>query len=169
MITVYVAASYRHFHAVQLLHRALRDEIGANILDWTAQAAPPPNCRAAERRDWFDSDRHGGETFRFCAGAAVNADLLIYYGASGQDSGVEVGMAHAAGVPVLGIKGALEDPGLMLSGAVTAWARDTADALVIAEGFAFAMDRGGGRQQGLTEEQRAAVEKLYARSLEGRS
>lgn len=42
-------------------------------------------------------------------------------GEASQDAGVEVGIAWAAGVPVLGIAGPLEEPGAMLSCAVSAW------------------------------------------------
>ena len=54
---------------------------------------------------------------------------MIYYGASGQDAGVEVGLAAGAGVPVLGIRGPLEGPGLMLHGAVSVWVDGAEDAL----------------------------------------
>ena len=49
--------------------------------------------------------------------------------ASGQDAGVEVGLAAGAGVPVLGIRGPLEGPGLMLHGAVSGWVDSVEEAL----------------------------------------
>jgi hypothetical protein len=57
--------------------------------------------------------------------------MLVYYGASGQDAGVEVGLAAGAGLPVMGILGPLEGPGLMLHGAVTHWADSVEDGLNI--------------------------------------
>jgi hypothetical protein len=42
-------------------------------------------------------------------------------------------MAHAAGVPVLGIRGPLEGPGLMLHGAADCWVERIEDALALLE------------------------------------
>lgn len=167
-ISVYIPASYKHKFAVQMLQYLLRGVCGVEILDWTEKSSPPPGLTAAERRAWFDADQ-GGELFHFCASASMEADLLIYYGASGQDAGVEVGMGYASGSPVLGMRGPLEDPGLMLHGAVTAWAEDALDAARIVEGFAYALMYPAERQNGLSADQWAAVKKLYARSMEGRS
>ena len=125
--SVYVASSFRHLHAVQLLTRELR-ALGCQVADWTEKAAPPEGLKPAERRAWMDTD-HGGEVFNFCFNACRDADLVIYVGTAGQDAGVEVGMAYAAGRPVLGILGPLEAPGLMLHGAVTVWADSVERAL----------------------------------------
>lgn len=130
-LTIYIAASFRHMHAVRLLARELR-RLGCRILDWTAKAAPPPGLTAAQRRIWMDTDR-GGEVYEFCRAACTTADLVIYFGESGQDAGVEVGMAAASGVPVLGIRGPLESPGLMLHGAIAAWTEDACQALAVIE------------------------------------
>ncbi|WP_165072776.1 translation initiation factor 2 [Desulfovibrio sp. ZJ200] len=125
---IYIAASFRQLHAVQLLQRSLALELpDIQILDWTGLAMPPADLTPAQRRQWMDTD-HGGEVFAFCEEACGRADLLIYVGQSGQDAGVEVGLARAAGVPVLGILGPLEAPGLMLYGAVTLWTRTVEDA-----------------------------------------
>lgn len=132
--TIYIAASFRHKHGVRLLGAELR-KLGCEILDWTAKASPPPGLTPAERRIWMDTDLEGGEVYEFCRHACQNADLLIYYGESGQDAGVEVGLAAASGVPVLGILGPLEGPGLMLHGAVTGWAEDTEEALTLIKDF----------------------------------
>lgn len=125
---IYIAASFRHMHAVRLLGRELRG-MGFDILDWTEKAALPPGLTPAQRRVWMDTDQEGGQVFSFCREACLEADLLVYYGASGQDAGVEVGLACGAGVPVLGIRGPLEAAGLMLHGAMTAWADTVEDAL----------------------------------------
>lgn len=70
-----------------------------------------------------------GDVYRFCRDACGTADLLVYFGASGQDAGVEVGMAAVSGIPILGIRGPLEAPGLMLHGAVTQWCADAETAV----------------------------------------
>lgn len=129
-LTVYVAASFRHKHGVRLLGRELRS-LGCHILDWTEKAVPPPGLTPAERRLWMDTDRAGAPVYAFCRNACLEADLLIYYGESGQDAGVEVGLAAGAGVPVLGIRGPLEGPGLMLHGAVSLWVDGAEEALAV--------------------------------------
>lgn len=125
--SIYIAASYRHLHAVQLLGAALQEACpDVVILDWTQQAVLPAGLSPAERRTWMDTDQ-GGEVFAFCRHACTHADLVIYLGESGQDAGVEVGMAAAMGIPTLGLAGPLEAPGVMLNGAISYWARSVDD------------------------------------------
>lgn len=119
-LRVYIAASFKHLHGVRLLAREL-ERLGCEILDWTAKAVPPPGLTPAQRRIWMDTDQAGGQVYEFCRNACQTADLVIYYGESGQDAGVEIGLAAASGVPVLGIRGPLEGAGLMLHGAVDTW------------------------------------------------
>lgn len=124
-LTVYTAASFRHLHAVRLFHDALRARIpDVQILDWTDKATSPDGLTPDERRRWFDAEQQGGQVYEFCADACSNADVVVYLGASGQDAGVEVGLAAGAGTPVLGVLGPLEAPGLMLHGAAALWCRD---------------------------------------------
>lgn len=150
--TVYTAASFRLLHAVRLFHRAVTDAApGIRILDWTGLATPPDGLNPAQRREWMDTDV-SGDVYRFCRDACGTAELLVYFGASGQDAdglcpsrtegasggaalrsqidaGVEVGMAAVSGIPILGIRGPLEAPGLMLHGAVTQWCADAETAV----------------------------------------
>jgi hypothetical protein len=128
-LTVYIAASFRHVHAVRLLSHELR-RMGCEVFDWTEQAKPPEGLSAHDRRVWMDTD-HGGEAYSFCSMACRTADLVIYLGASGQDAVVEVGMAQASGIPVLAVRGPLESPGLMLYGAADVWAESVDRALDI--------------------------------------
>lgn len=129
-MNIYIAGSFRHKHGVRLLGNALR-ALGCRILDWTEKAAPPPGLTPAQRRAWMDTDREGGQVFAFCRQACLTADMVIYYGTSGQDAGVEVGLAAGAGVPLLGIRGPLEAPGLMLHGAVTCWVDEVEEAVAL--------------------------------------
>ena len=131
-LTIYVSGSFKHKHGVRLLGRELR-ALGCRMLDWTEKAVPPPGLTPAQRRIWMDTDRDGGQVYAFCRNACLTADLVIYYGASGQDAGVEVGLAAGAGVPVLGIRGPLEGPGLMLHGAVCLWVDGAEEALDLVE------------------------------------
>ncbi len=129
---IYVAASYRHLHAVHLLYGLVREKLCPRVefLDWTAKATPPPGLSVQKRRLWMDTN-HGGEVFSFCRDACGSADLVIYYGDSGQDVGVEIGMANTSGVEVIGLAGPLESPGLMLHGAVDVWATSVEHLLVL--------------------------------------
>ncbi len=113
-----------------MLGRILRD-LGFVILDWTEKATPPAGLTPAERRQWMDTDMEGGQVFAFCHDACINADIVIYFGESGQDAGVEVGLACGAGKPILGIRGPLEAPGLMLHGAINLWVEAIEDAISI--------------------------------------
>ena len=133
-LTIYVAGSFKHKHGVRLFCRELA-ALGCRILDWTEKATPPPGLTPQERRVWMDTDRAGGSVYAFCREACRTADLVVYYGASGQDAGVEVGLATGAGVPVLGIRGPLEAPGLMLHGAGTVWVDSVEQALELVAGL----------------------------------
>lgn len=128
-LTAYVAASYRHLHLVRLWQASLKAMVPTiQILDWTGKAVPPVGLTPDQRRKWMDTDQPGGSIYEFCADACRNADVVIYLGASGQDVGVEVGIAAGAGVPVIGVAGPLEAPGLMLNGAVSKWCADLPEA-----------------------------------------
>lgn len=130
---VYIAASFKHLHGVRLLGKELR-RLGCEILDWTEKASPPQGLTPAQRRAWMDTDQNGGQVYEFCKKSCLEADLLIYYGESGQDAGVEVGLAAGAGIPILGIRGPLEGPGLMLHGAVSQWADSIEEAIELLGG-----------------------------------
>lgn len=147
-LKVYIAASFRHLHAVRLLGLAMR-RMGYSLLDWTELAKPPDGLTPAQRRAWMDTD-HGGEVFTFCENACRQADFVVYVGASGQDAGVEVGLARASGVPVLGIRGPLEAPGLMLYGAGSVWVESVEAALDLLEQTARWASRRAGTWPGMT-------------------
>lgn len=150
-------------HAVRLLGRELR-RLGFVILDWTEKASVPAGLTPAQRREWMDTDREGGQVFAFCRDACLMADIVVYFGESGQDAGVEVGLAYGAGVPVLGVRGPLEAPGLMLHGAAAAWADSVEQALALLGRVAVrarALAEGHGRA--LEEESDGRVRALCVR------
>lgn len=108
---IYIAGAHQNLHVMRLLGKEL-SMAGHQVL---------------QRRNWWDA-KGRANIFAFCSSACASVDLVIYIGESGQDAGVEVGIAWAAGVPILGIAGPLEEPGVMLSCAVSAWV--TLDALL---------------------------------------
>ncbi len=127
---VYIAASFRHIHAVQMLANHL-ENLDFDVLDWTKKAVVPEGLSPAQRREWMDTDDNGGTVYAFCSNACTTADFVIYLGESGQDAGVEIGMAKAKGIPILGIRGPLEAAGLMLHGSCTLWVDTINNALVV--------------------------------------
>lgn len=132
---IYIASSFRNLHAVHMLRDALTDR-GHTVMDWTAFAPLlPEGMRPEERRSVLDSDSRG-KIFEFCTGASGGADLVIYLGESGQDAACEVGIAWGSGVPVYGLAGFMEKPGLMLTRAVEKWFPDSAALLAGVEAFA---------------------------------
>ncbi len=127
---IYIASSFRHIHAVQMLEKHLIS-MDFEILDWTRKASVPEGLSPAQRREWMDTDNSGGTVFEFCKNSCTSADLVIYLGQSGQDAGVEIGMARASNIPILGIRGPLEYAGLMLYGSCTKWVETIEQALII--------------------------------------
>ena len=80
-----------------------------------------------------------------------------------RDAGVEVGLADGAGVPLLGIRGPLEGPGLMLHGAVNGWVDSVEDALEAVAALLAYVDSGW---QGFDAEQNPVLCRLGARLRE---
>jgi hypothetical protein len=134
-LTIYIASSFRSLHAVHLLGDALSGR-GHKVLDWTKFAPPlPDDMTPEERRQALDTDERG-EIFAFCVEACARADLVIYLGPAGQDAGTEIGIAYNAGVPVYGLPGPLEAPGLVLAKAVSRWFTNVRELIAGVEEFA---------------------------------
>ena len=131
-MNIYIASSARNLHGVQLLRDALIER-GHNIFDWTAMAPPlPDHLSPEERRRALDSDERG-EIFDFCRRACLEADALIYLGPAGQDAACEVGLAHATGVPTIGLAAPTEKPGLILNRAISHWAANVQACLTVVD------------------------------------
>jgi hypothetical protein len=117
---IYIASSFKNLHGVHLLRNHLL-ACGHEVFDWSALAPPlPENMPPEVRRRLLDSDQRG-DVFNFCAQACAVADAVVYMGPAGQDAAVEVGIAFAHKVTVLGLAGPLEAPGLILSRCVGQW------------------------------------------------
>lgn len=109
---IYIAASWKHQHAVEMLTERL-EEKGHEILSWLREGRPEEAFLSRRELDSFIYSPEGRRIFEFCAGSATGADLVIYLGPSGCDAWAEIGAAHGAGVPVLGLLAKNEDVGLM--------------------------------------------------------
>ena len=109
---IYIAASWKHQHAVEMLTRRLEDR-GHEILSWLREGRPEEAFLSQRELTVFIRSPEGRRIFDFCAASAVGADLLIYLGPSGCDAWAEVGAAYGAGVPVFGLLAKSEEVGLM--------------------------------------------------------
>lgn len=109
---IYIAASWKHQHAVEMLTLRL-EEAGHEILSWLREGRPEEAFLSRRELEHFIYSAEGRRVFEFCAGAATGCDLVIYLGPSGCDAWAEVGAAFGRGVPVLGLLAKSEDVGLM--------------------------------------------------------
>ncbi len=109
---IYIAASWKHQHAVEMLTERL-EEKGHQVLSWLREGRPEEAFLSRLELTAFINSDEGRRVFRFCVDSATKADLVIYLGPSGCDAWAEVGAAHGAGVPVLGLLAKNEDVGLM--------------------------------------------------------
>ena len=109
---IYIAASWKHQHAVEMLTERL-EQAGHEVLSWLREGRPEEAFLSQRELAHFIHSDEGLRVFRFCAESATGADLLVYLGPSGCDAWAEVGAAYGRGVPILGLLAKSEDVGLM--------------------------------------------------------
>lgn len=109
---VYIAASFKHQHAVEMLTEKL-EASGIEVLSWLREGRPEEAFLSRRELEHFILSSEGLRVFKFCADSATKANLVIYLGPSGCDAWAEVGAAYGAGVPILGLLAKAEDVGLM--------------------------------------------------------
>jgi hypothetical protein len=109
---IYIAASWKHQHAVEML-TALLEERGHRILSWLREGRPEEAFLSRLDLEHFIHSEEGRRVFEFCSSAATGCDLVIYIGPSGCDAWAEVGAAYGRNVPILGLLAKSEDVGLM--------------------------------------------------------
>jgi len=109
---IYIAASWKHQHAVEMLTERL-EAMGHDILSWLREGRPEEAFLSKRELAGFINSEDGHRIFRFCVDSATTADLLVYLGPSGCDAWAEVGAAHGSSVPVLGLLAKNEEVGLM--------------------------------------------------------
>lgn len=115
---IYIAASWKHQHAVEMLTDVLRKN-GYEVLSFVENNHGEQQGSVAKNKgktvpfeEWVWSDR-GEKSFKYDSESAMNCDLLIYVGPSGKDAAAECGMAFAKGVPMFALHAKGEDFGLM--------------------------------------------------------
>ncbi|MDR2123697.1 MAG: hypothetical protein LBP38_01785 [Desulfovibrio sp.] len=109
---IYIAASWKHQHAVEMLSELLENR-GHGILSWLREGRPEEAFLSRLDLERFIRSEEGKRVFEFCASSVTGSDLVIYLGPSGCDAWAEVGAAYGCGVPVLGLLAKSEDIGLM--------------------------------------------------------
>lgn len=112
---VYIAASWRHEHAVRMLTEKIRF-LGVEVLSFVENSADVAGLASKPDGKEFDEwvwSEDGYDKFQFDTNSATNASAVIYLGPSGTDAWAEVGAAWSAGVPVLGLSAKGEQAGLM--------------------------------------------------------
>lgn len=110
---IYIAASWKHRHAVEMLSRLLRDR-GIEVVSFVDQAVKTEgeDLKKFDIENWIASE-DGYSKFVFDTEGATKSDLLIYIGPSGTDAWAEVGAAWASNVPIFGLFAKGESIGLM--------------------------------------------------------
>lgn len=113
---IYIAASWKHQHAVEMLTRMLRDR-GHVVLSFVENNHGEGTGKTLDGKpvsfdEWVVSPR-GEQSFEYDTQAAMTSDLVVYIGPSGKDAAAELGMAWARGVKILGLYAKGEDFGLM--------------------------------------------------------
>lgn len=109
---IYIAASWKHQHAVEMLTDLLEVR-GHTILSWIREGRPEEAFLSQKELTHFIQSTEGERVFDFCIKSVTSADLLVYIGPSGCDAWAEIGTAYGSKIPVLGLLAKSEQVGLM--------------------------------------------------------
>lgn len=133
---IYIAASWKHQHAVEMLTALLRER-GHEVLSFVENNHGEQKGHEATNDgkpmpfdDWVWSSR-GKASFEYDTNGAMNSDCVLYIGPSGKDAAAELGMAWAKGVKIIGLHAKGEDFGLMRR--IVDWANDYRQMLGLVE------------------------------------
>lgn len=114
-MNIYIAASWKHQHAVEMMTFLLRDKF-PGITIWSFVENNYGEGHSAIKpmpfEDWVKTEK-ADQSFKYDTTSASTADLVIYIGPSGKDAAAEVGIAWAKGVRIIGLYAKGEDFGLM--------------------------------------------------------
>lgn len=109
---IYIAASWKHQHAVEMLTEKL-EENGHEILSWLREGRPEEAFLSKLDLDIFIKSDIGKQVFEFCVNSVRSADAVCYIGPSGCDAWAEIGAAYGLGKPIYGLLAKSEDVGMM--------------------------------------------------------
>lgn len=114
---IYIAASWKHQHAVEMLTSMLRERNHEVLSFVENNHGENPDAKKKDEKpipfdEWCWSES-GRRSFDYDTSGAMWSDLVIYIGPSGKDAAAELGMAFAKGVTIFGLHGKGEDFGLM--------------------------------------------------------
>ncbi len=118
-LTIYIAASWKHRHAVEMLTSLLRER-GHDVKSFV-ENNHGEDVKPVPFETWVESDA-AEQSFKYDTRAALDSNMTIYIGPSGKDAAAEVAMAWAAGRITLGLYAKGEDFGLMRK--MIQWFRD---------------------------------------------
>ncbi|MFH1567798.1 MAG: hypothetical protein ABIL09_07335 [Gemmatimonadota bacterium] len=120
-MVIYIAASWKHAHAVRMLTDLLRAD-GHVVMSFPETEGQPQSGVVGNLEEWIWSE-DGERCFVFDTDCAASANLVIYIGPSGTDAWAEVGIAWGKGIPIWGLWAKGEQAGLMRR-LVTEWFAD---------------------------------------------
>jgi hypothetical protein len=129
---VYIAASWKHKHAVEMLTDMLRDK-GHEVLSFIENSNEEGSADLPFE-EWVETEK-AEQSFQYDTQSAMDADVVIYVGPSGKDAAAECGIAYACCKPIIGLSGKGEDFGLMRK-MFTWWVDDYREALATVESLA---------------------------------
>jgi hypothetical protein len=111
---IYIASSWRNQHGVEMLTLLLRSH-GHEVLSWVENNYGEFHNHVSKKlpfEEWVNSDE-SNQSFKFDTDGASTCDLFIYYAPGGQDACVELGIAFANHIPIIGLWAKGENLGLM--------------------------------------------------------
>lgn len=131
-LTIYIAASWKHQHAVEMLTALLRER-GHGVLSFVENNHGEGPDKRVSFEQWMDTEA-AEQSFDYDTSGARSANMTIYIGPSGKDAAAEVGIAWCAGRSVIGLYGKGEDFGLMRK--MIEWHQNYRDLLKTVDGYA---------------------------------
>jgi hypothetical protein len=130
-LTIYIAASWKHRHAVEMLTDLLRHR-GHEVRSFV-ENNHGEDVKPVPFETWVESPE-AEQSFKYDTRSALDSQITIYIGPSGKDAAAEAAMAWAAGRIVLGLYAKGEDFGLMRK--MIEWYRDYRSLLRTVDAFA---------------------------------
>lgn len=116
---IYIASSWKHQHAVEMLTSVLRNE-GFEVISWVENNYGENHNHVTKQFDFetWCNTKESDQSFEFDTHGAMTCDLFIYLGPAGKDAAAECGMCYGQRfkgklIPMIGIVAKGEDFGLM--------------------------------------------------------